>query len=106
MLASTMVVAIETVHRKNGYFAANGGFELNTMYLLLALLLATEGYGSLSIDSRIGLREKTGPVLGWLALAAGISGALVLLAGRVKPEPEQKTIRVETGTTERVNTGP
>ena len=105
MLTSTMVVAIETVHRKNGYFMAKNGFELNAMYLLLAFLLATEGYGSVSLDAVTGWDEKTGPALGWLAIAGGVATGFAILAGRQKPQPEKKTIRVETGTTEPANTG-
>ena len=106
LLVSVMTVAVQSVHRKNGYFATNNGFELNTMYALLAMLLATEGYGSISIDAGLGLREKSSPALGWLGLAGGIAGGLLMLAARTKPQSEQKTIRVETGTTEPVNTGP
>jgi putative oxidoreductase len=106
MLTSTMVVAIETVHRKNGYFMAKNGFELNAMYLMLALLLATEGYGSISVDSLAGLDDRMGPALGWIAFAGGVATGLAILSGRAKPQPEKKTIHVETGTTEPVNTGP
>src|SRR5215469_1201359 len=39
LLVSVMAAAVGSVHLKNGYWNTNQGFELNTMYALLALLL-------------------------------------------------------------------
>ena len=40
-LLSTMVVAAETVHRKNGFYAGQGGVEVNLIYGAGALALAS-----------------------------------------------------------------
>lgn len=100
LLTSTMIVAAQTVHRPKGYFAAKGGFELNAMYTLSALLLANNGYGDLSVDRVLGLEKRTGPLIGWLALSGGIAGALFILSQRTPPKPQEQTIKVERGSTE------
>ncbi len=100
MLVSVMLTAIETVHRPKGYWNSGGGYEMNVMIILLALLLATEDYGSFSIDAAIGLHEKVGASLGWLALAGGAAAAYGMLSQR-KISPEQRQSRAaETGETE------
>lgn len=96
MMTSFMIVAAETVHRKNGYFQTKSGIELNAIYILLALVLANTGPGSLSIDRAIGLDKKIGATAGWLALAGGVAAAVLVLGQRRTPP----TARVETGTTE------
>ena len=100
MLLSIMAVAVETVHRKNGYFAAKSGFELNAMYAVLALLLATQGYGRISLDAATGLQKATSPALGCLAIAGGLAVAGATLSQRRIPPPGPQTIRVEKGSTE------
>ena len=61
MLMSVMAVAAGSVHFKNGYFQSNQGFELNTMYALVALLLAVEDHGRFSVDEVTGMRSKSTP---------------------------------------------
>ncbi len=90
MLLSVMLTAIETVHKPKGYWAGNGGYEMNTMYILLALVLATHGYGPFSVDRLLGMHEKMGAMLGWLALLGGVAGATVVLSQR-KPPPQNST---------------
>ncbi len=99
MLLSVMITAIETVHRPKGYFNDKGGFEMNTMYILVAMLLATEGYGSLSFDALVGLDEKTNSSLGWLGLLGGVTAALLILGQRTPPQPpaKQEQGSVESG---------
>jgi len=82
MLLSVMISAVETVHRPKGYWNTEGGYEMNVMYMLLALLLATEGYGSISVDTMLGVHERTGPALGWMALAGGATAAATVLSQR------------------------
>lgn len=82
LLSAVMLVAIETVHRPKGYWASGGGYEMNVMYLAVALLLANHGYGSLSLDELTGLSKKMRPSYAWLAFGAAAAGALVLLSQR------------------------
>jgi putative oxidoreductase len=90
MLLAVMLVAVETVHRPKGYFNANGGYEMNTMFVLTALLLANEGYGSYSIDEMLGLRAKMRPMHAWMAMLGGIAGALLILSQRTTEEQPQQ----------------
>jgi putative oxidoreductase len=82
MLATVMLVAIETVHRPKGYWNSQGGFEMNTMFIMLALLLANHGYGSLSFDELVGLNRRMRPSFGWLAMVGSVATAVGLLAQR------------------------
>lgn len=98
ILTSIMLVAIETVHRPKGYWAANGGYELNAMYLAIALLLANQGYGALSVDEAIGVSAKTRPLFAWLAIGGAVGAAAGILAQRQFDQPSTlgETIREET----------
>ena len=98
MLLAVMAVAVETVHRRNGYFAQNGGYELNTMYALTALLLATHGPGGFSVDGRLGLEPRLRAWHGWLAVLGAAAGAAAILAQREPPAPP--SARVERGDTQ------
>jgi putative oxidoreductase len=86
---STMVVAAETVHKKNGFFAGKGGVEMNVLYSAGALALASSGYGALSLDNLLGLDEKLHhPVVTTLALAGGVAAAYAILAQRDLSPPD------------------
>lgn len=100
ILTSTMLVAAESTHRKNGFFAQNQGVELNVMYVLAALLLANTGNGKFSVDRATGLDRKLGPAVGWLALAGGVAGAYWMLSRRTTQAQAPQQIRVEKGSTQ------
>ncbi len=52
-LATTMVVAIMTVHISNGLFMSNGGYEFGLALLVVSIGLVIRGAGSLSADYSI-----------------------------------------------------
>jgi putative oxidoreductase len=86
---STMIVAAETVHKKNGFFAGKGGVEVNMLYSAGALALASTGYGALSLDNVFGLDEKLHhPLFTTLALAGGVAAAYVILGQRDTSPPD------------------
>jgi putative oxidoreductase len=86
---STMIVAAETVHKKNGFFAGKGGVEVNMLYSAGALALASTGYGALSLDNVFGLDEKLHhPLITTLALAGGIAAAYLILGQRDTSPPD------------------
>jgi putative oxidoreductase len=86
---STMIVAAETVHKKNGFFAGKGGVEVNVLYSAGALALASSGYGALSLDNVVGLDAKLHhPVITTLALAGGIAAAYLILGQRDTSPPD------------------
>jgi hypothetical protein len=76
--------AIETVHRPKWFFAQNGGAETNVIFVMLALVLASGGYGSLSLDDVIGLRRYLRPLHGWLTVLGGTAAAIAVLSQRKK----------------------
>ena len=85
-LIGTMATAIEKVHKPNGPWVAQGGWEYNAV-LIAALFAITEaGPGPASLDSRLGI-DLSGPVWALAALAAGAGGAAALLSS-VEPEPQ------------------
>jgi putative oxidoreductase len=88
MVLGSMLVAQETVHRKNGYFAAKGGIELGVIYSAGALALASAGYGDASLDRALGL-DKTlrHPGVVALALAGGIAVGYYILQQRDTSPP-------------------
>ncbi len=91
LLASVMTTAVGSVHLKNGYWNTNQGFEMNTMYALLALLLATGGFGRASFDHAVRLPGRGNSMLGVLAFAGGVAGGLLVLSQRQPaPNPNMK----------------
>ena len=81
LIASVMLVAVITVHLKNGFFASSGGYEYNLMLAAAAVSLAFSGPGALSIDALLGY-SFAGTVWGVGAMIVAIAGALVQLAQR------------------------
>jgi putative oxidoreductase len=95
-IAGVMIVAIATVHWKNGFFNSNGGYEFNLLIIAAALALAITGPGTISIDHLAGW-NLAGPEWGLAALAVSAVAAASVLAMR-RPQPEQP--REETSTEE------
>jgi hypothetical protein len=71
-------------------------------------LLATQGYGSYSVDAVLGIHERVSPAVGWLALAGGVTAAMAVLSQRretLKPDtrqqqqPSSETAETETPAT-------
>ena len=78
-LIGTMTTAIRTVHQKNGFWAAGGGYEYNLTIIAALLLIVDGGPGPISVDSVFGI-EETGAGVALAALAAGVVGSTVTLA--------------------------
>jgi putative oxidoreductase len=96
MLISGMVVAQQSVHAKNGFFAQKGGIEVPFIYSAAALTFAATDFGALSLDHVLGTREPLRhPALLALSLAGGVAGALYVLSERdTSPEiPATPTFR-------------
>jgi putative oxidoreductase len=84
LIASVMLVAAITVHVKNGFFAANGGYELNFVLGAAALAVAFTGPGAVSLDALLGFASG-GVLWGLGAIAVAVLGAAVQLAQRRVP---------------------
>ena len=52
---AVMIVAVLTVHLRNGFFNTNGGYEFNLALVGMALTLLIVGAGAYSIDSALGI---------------------------------------------------
>jgi putative oxidoreductase len=86
-LVSLMVVAIITVHRKNGFFVFNPGqgIEYCLVVALMAVALGGFGPGRYSLDHHVKIWTMR-PMLGLLiALLLGVGGALLQLAIFFRP---------------------
>jgi putative oxidoreductase len=79
---AAMLVAMVSVHLKNGFFAAGNGIELPFLYAVAALGIGLMGGGAISLDRLLGLDFLLEPsvVISLPALAAG--GAAVMLSMR------------------------
>ncbi len=65
LIASTMVVAIATVHGKNGFFSTNHGYEYNLSLLALSVALMLTGAGSISVDKLLGIAYQLDQLPAW-----------------------------------------
>lgn len=79
-MISVMIVAGWVVHRPNGFFSAKNGYELNFVFALAALSVATVGPGRYSIDHLLGISYRFNGAAGFvLALGLGLLGAIMQL---------------------------
>jgi putative oxidoreductase len=87
-VATTMVVAVGSVHWRNGFWVTAGGYEYNLLLWAVAVTLATTGPGRFSIDRALGWVDNfTG--LWWgvgVAVASIVAGAIVLAMRETPPE--------------------
>lgn len=88
---AAMLVAVISVHWKNGFYGQNNGYELAYLYGLVAVVLAITGSGKFSLDSKLGVPfvNRVEVVVGALVLA--IAGAAITLAVRRVPEAQTTT---------------
>jgi putative oxidoreductase len=81
LVIAVMIVAIVTVHVSKGPWVADGGFELNLVYIAIVFALAGVGAGGWSLDHALGL-DIAGTDWALGALGVGILGALGPLGRR------------------------
>ena len=79
-IVALMWVAGYTVHWENGFMSARNGIELNFIYAVLAIAVATTGPGEYSLDYNLELIEDLDGWTGLLiALVGGVGAALAQL---------------------------
>jgi putative oxidoreductase len=86
LVLSTMLVAILTVHLKNGFFATGNGIEVPFIYATATVAIAFAGYGSLSLDTLFGITALSTPAAVWGLLGLGVIGALATKAMQRAPQ--------------------
>jgi putative oxidoreductase len=85
-ITSVMVVAVGSVHWKNGFFVGKGGFEYNLTLWTVAIAVAAIGPGRFSLDRALGIDDNlSGVWWGVGVLVASIAGGLLVLSTRRKP---------------------
>jgi putative oxidoreductase len=73
----TLGVAAGSVHRPNGFFVVDEGYEYVLALSIAAASLAALGPGRLSVDHALGLDDRvSGRVAGLGAVGLGVAGAL------------------------------
>ena len=77
-LIAVMVVAVITVHVRNGFFNSDNGFEYNLLLAAAAFALAGVGPGHWSLDAALGL-DLAGTLWAIAALMAGLGGGILLV---------------------------
>jgi len=90
LVTSAMVVAIISVHWKNGFWSSKGGYEYNLALIAGAVTLAATGPGRFSLDRAFGWDDNLSG-LWWgvgVVVLAVVGAGFVLTALRSTP-PEQ-----------------
>jgi putative oxidoreductase len=82
LVVSVMIVAIVSVHARNGLLAASNGVELPLLYATGALALAFTGFGRYSLDALLGLDGLWTPAIAELVVLLGVMGGVANLAIR------------------------
>lgn len=85
IMLSVMIVAAVSVHWRHGVFAASNGVEVPLLYGTGAAALILTGPGQYSLDAVFGLSSVWTSGLDWVALGAGIAGAIAGLSMRRVP---------------------
>jgi putative oxidoreductase len=95
----TMLNAGVAVHRRNGLWALDNGYEYPLVMAAAAITLSFTGAGAASLDARLGLGGAS-VESGLFAVALGLVTGSVVLARRVAPAsgvgPASKSRRAKT----------
>lgn len=88
-LTVNMIIAMLTVHKDNGFFAADNGVEVPLLYAAAALAFAAGGYGDCSVDRLFGIDRFLGKRRWfYLGMATAIGTAIAILNQRTPPQPQ------------------
>lgn len=88
LVLSAMIVAMASVHIKNGFFATNNGIELPFLYAVAAVAAIFTGGGAYSLDAKLGLGFVSDPYVVGGALVVALIGAVGTLALRHRGQPQ------------------
>ena len=85
LVISVLTVAILTVHIRNGFFAANNGFELPLTYIAGALTAAFTSSSMLTLDNLFGITLFHSAAATWIFVAIGLVGGILAVLTRRAP---------------------
>ncbi|MBC8364256.1 MAG: DoxX family protein [Actinobacteria bacterium] len=81
-----MVVAFWTTHRSNGFFIIKEGYEYVFILSVMALVSATLGPGTWSLDEAFGIAADLDGWTGfWIALLLGVGGGVLQMLVFFRP---------------------
>lgn len=87
-IATVMVVAVATVHWRNGLWSTSGGYEYNLVLWTVAIAVAASGPGRFSIDGALGwVNHIDGVWWGVGALGISLLGGLFVASLRERQLP-------------------
>jgi len=89
LMLSVMIVAMISVHWRNGVFAAANGIEVPLLYAVAAIAIALTGPGLFSLDAILGIETLWTPAVTGTVLALGAIGGIGNLALRRHPQTAQ-----------------
>ena len=87
LIIVVMLVAMVTVHWRNGFFSNKNGIELTLVNTAGALAIAFAGTGAFSLDRLLGISRLSQASTTWVVIAAAVVVAIVNVAVRHKPAP-------------------
>jgi len=88
-VVSAMLVAMISVHVKNGFFAMSNGIELPFLYAVAAVAVGWTGTGAFSLDRQLGLELLFPSYAGSGLLVLAVIGAIVTLTLRDRSDSHQ-----------------
>ncbi|WP_433803386.1 DoxX family protein [Actinomycetospora sp. CA-084318] len=74
MVSGAMGSAVYHVHKDNGPWVSQGGWEYNAVLTAVVFAVAAAGPGELSLDHAFGI-ERSGPAIALAAISAGLLGS-------------------------------
>lgn len=99
LMASTMVVAVGSVHITKGLFVGNGGYEYNLILWTCAIAVSAIGAGRFSLDRAFGWDDNTSGVWwGVGVLVFSLVGGAAVLALRTAAPPAASATEDEAAT--------
>lgn len=91
-IATVMVVAVGTVHWKNGLWGTNGGYEFNLVLWAVAIAIAASGPGRFSLDGAIDWVDRiSGVWWGVGVLVVSLVSGFAVMALREQQLPAEDT---------------
>jgi putative oxidoreductase len=87
LVTTVMLNAVYLVHRPNGFFISNGGYEFNLLIAATAVALAATGPGRFSVDHALGWDDNLSGFWWGVGVAgtALVAAFLTLTIGRRRP---------------------